>query len=333
MIPAARRLALLAAAVAGFFLPRLLGAVAPGVPVVGALVVMAIFAVMAYGLDIVVTDLGEVSLAHPVFFAAGAYATGLLATRAGFGAWGTLAGAVLAAAAIAAVLGLLTLRLREFVFSLVTYAASVVAAAVAHNWDFLGGSDGIVGVPQFDLSVGPLALAARNDADLWPYAYALLLLVLYLVARFRRSRLGVSAAMAHLNPRLATMSGIDTGRVRLVVFVLSAPVTALAGWLYAYQRAYVGPDLFESYFLVLMLTAVVVVGKRLLLGPLLGMALVLGQERFFSFGGDVDAIVLGGALVVVLAFFPGGLAGAWALLFRRRAAVATPAPAAAVRQH
>ena len=107
--------------------------------------VMAIFAVMAYGLDIVVTDLGEVSLAHPVFFAAGAYATGLLATRAGFGAWGTLAGAVLAAAAIAAVLGLLTLRLREFVFSLVTYAASVVAAAVAHNWDFLGGSDGIVG--------------------------------------------------------------------------------------------------------------------------------------------------------------------------------------------
>lgn len=334
MPAAARALVLLAAAVAGFFLPRLLGAAAPGVPVVGALVVIAIFAVMAYGLDIVVTDLGEVSLAHPVFFAAGAYATGLLATRAGFGAWGTLAGAVLAAAAIAAVLGLLTLRLREFVFSLVTYAASVVAAAVAHNWDFLGGSDGIVGVPQFDLSVGPLALAARNDAELWPYAYALLLLVLYLVARFRRSRLGVFAAMAHLNPRLATMSGIDTRKVRLAVFVLSAPVTALAGWLYAYQRAYVGPDLFESYFLVLMLTAVVVVGKRLLLGPLLGMALVLGQERFFSFGGDVDAIVLGGALVVVLAFFPGGLAGAWALLFRRRGAAATPEPAAAaVRQH
>ena len=330
----ARGLALLAAAVAGFFLPRLLGAVAPGVPVADALVVIAIFAVMAYGLDIVVTDLGEVSLAHPVFFAAGAYATGLLATRAGFGAWGTLAGAALAAAAIAAALGLLTLRLREFVFSLVTYAASVVAAAVAHNWDFLGGSDGIVGVPQFDLSVGPLALAARNDAELWPYAYGLLLLALYLVARFRRSRLGVSAAMAHLNPRLATMSGIDTGRVRLAVFVLSAPVTALAGWLYAYQRAYVGPDLFESYFLVLMLTAVVVVGKRLLLGPLLGMALVLGQERFFSFGGDVDAIVLGGALVVVLAFLPGGLAGAWALLFGRRGTAAAPEPAdAAVRQH
>ncbi len=332
MTPAVRGLGMVAAAVAGSFLPALLGAVAPGVPVTGALVVIAIFAVMAYGLDIVVTDLGEVSLAHTVFFAAGAYATGLLATRAGLGAWGTLAGAVLAAAVIAAVLGLLTLRLREFVFSLVTYAASVVAAAVAHNWDFLGGSDGIVGVPQFDLSFGSLALVARNDAELWPYAYALLLLVLYFVARFRRSRLGILAAMAHLNPRLATMSGIDTKRVRLAVFVLSAPVTALAGWLYAYQRAYVGPDLFESYFLVLMLTAVVVVGKRLLLGPLVGMALVLGQERFFSFGGDVDAIVLGGALIIVLAFFPGGLSGALALLFRRREVAAAPA-SAAVRQH
>lgn len=327
MTPVLRSGLVLAIAIAGFFLPRLLGG---GGAVQGALVVIAIFAVMAYGLDIVLTDLGEVSLAHTVFFAAGAYATGLLATRAGLGGWGTLVGAVLTSVAIAGLLGLLTLRLREFVFSLVTYAASVVAAAVAHNWEFLGGSDGIVGVPPLDLSLGPLRLTARNDAELWPYAYGLLLLTLWFVARFRRSCLGILAVMAHLNPRLATMSGVDIRRVRLMVFALSAPVTGLAGWLYAYQRAYVGPDLFETYFLVLMLTAVVVVGKRLLLGPLLGMALLLGQERFLSFGGDVDAIVLGGVLVLVLAFFPGGLAGAWGLLFRRHGpgAMAAPAPTA-----
>ncbi|TCZ65477.1 branched-chain amino acid ABC transporter permease [Roseicella aquatilis] len=303
---------LAAAAILGLFLPQWLGGAATS-----ALVVIAIFAIMAYGLDIVLSDLGEVSLAHTVFFATGAYATGLLATRTGFGAWGTLLGAMLAAAVIALLLGLLTLRLREFVFSLVTYAAAVVAAAVAHNWNFLGGSDGIVGIPTFDLSLGPLVLVARNDAELWPYAYAALLLVLWFVARFRRSRLGLVAVMAHLNPRLATMSGVDIARTRLAVFVLSAPVTALAGWLYAYQRAYVGPDLFESYFLVLMLTAVVLVGKRLLPGPLLGMALVLGQEKFLSFGGDVDAIILGLALILVLCFVPGGLVGAIRPLLRR----------------
>jgi len=307
-----RALALAAAAAAFYLLPALIGG-----RVLSACVVLAIFAVMAYGLDLVLSDLGEVSLAHTVFFAAGAYAAGLLATRAGWGGWGTLLGALAASALIAAFLGLITLRLREFVFSLVTYAAAVVAAAIAHNWDFLGGSDGIVGVPPLDLSIGPLRFTAGTDAELWPVAFALLLATLYLVARFRRSRLGTRAVMSHLNPRLATMSGVDVGRVRLAVLVLSAPVSGAAGWLYAYQRAYVGPDLFETYFLVLMLTAVVIIGRRLLLGPLLGTALILGQERFLSFGGDVDAIVLGSTLIVVLAFLPGGLVGLWRQVLAR----------------
>ena len=44
--------------------------------VYSAAVLIAIFAVMAYGLDVIVSDLGEVSLAHTVFFAAGCYTTG-----------------------------------------------------------------------------------------------------------------------------------------------------------------------------------------------------------------------------------------------------------------
>ncbi|WP_159992572.1 branched-chain amino acid ABC transporter permease [Roseomonas sp. 18066] len=293
----------------------------------GAFTIIAILAVAAYGLDIVLSDLGEVSLAHTVFFAAGAYATGLLATRAGAGSWTTLGAALLAGVAIALLLGLITLRLREFVFSLVTYAATVVAAALAHNWNFLGGSDGVSGIPTFDLSIGPLRLTARNDAELWPFAFGLLLITLYAVRQFRRSRPGAMAMMVHLNPRLATMSGIDVRRVRLGIFVLSAPFSAAAGWLYAYQRAYVGPDLFETYFLVLMLTAVVIIGKRMLLGPLLGTALIIGQERFLSFGGDVNAVILGGALIVALAFLPGGLASAFTLLFARLRPPALPSAA------
>jgi branched-chain amino acid transport system permease protein len=124
--------------------------------------------------------------------------------------------------------------------------------------------------------------------------------------------------MSHLNPRLATMSGIDLARVRLQVFLVSAPISAAAGWLYAYQRAYVSADVLESYFLILMLTAVVLVGRRQLLGPLFATALVLVQEKFFSFGGYVDKIVLGTVLVAVLGFFPQGLMGLVALLQRSK---------------
>ena len=69
----------------------------------------------------------------------------------------------------------------------------------------------------------------------------------------------------------------------------------------------ISADLLDSYFLLLMLTSVVLVGKRQLFGPLLACALILTQEKFFSFGGYTDKIVLGGALVLTLAFFPRGL--------------------------
>ncbi|CRE04986.1 branched-chain amino acid ABC transporter permease [Bordetella pertussis] len=301
-----RRAALLPLAVIVLYLPAWLG----GSPAIySAAVLIAILAVMSYGLDVVVSDLGEVSLGHTVFFATGAYVTALLSTRTGAGAWITLAATIVAALGVSAVVGLVTLRLREFVFSLVTYAVAVVAVTVAANWAFLGGSDGLRGLPTLDLSVAGLSLTARNDEELWPYAFGLLVVVIYLIDRFRHSRLGTAAIMVHQNPRLATMSGIDPARVRLQVFLFSAPISAAAGWLYAYQRAYVSADILETYFLILMLTAVVLVGRRQLLGPLLATALVLVQEKFFSFGGYVDKIVLGSVLVLVLAFFPQGLMG------------------------
>jgi len=292
--------------------------------VYSAAVLIAIFAVMAYGLDVIVSDLGEVSLAHTVFFAAGSYTTAWLSTRGGIGsAWFTLAASELVALGLAAVIGLVTLRLREFVFSLVTYALAVVAMTVAANWSFLGGSDGMRGIPMLDLSILGLSLTAHNDRELWPFAFALLAVTVYLIDRFRHSALGAAAMMTHLNPRLATMSGIDPARVRLQVFLFSAPVSAAAGWLYAYQRAYISADLLENYFLILMLTAVVLIGRRQLLGPFAATALVLVQEKFFSLGGNVDKIVLGSVLVAILAFFPQGLAGLArpvARLWRQRAA-------------
>ena len=149
--------------------------------------------------------------------------------------------------------------------------------------------------------------------ELWPIAFALLLLTLAFIARFRRSRLGTAALMVQMNPALAASLGIDPRKIRLAVFVLSAPITGLAGWLYAYQRAYVGPDMFETYFLVLMLTAVVLIGRRILVGPLIGTALLIAQQNLLSLGGDWNKIVLGAVLAFVLIFWPAGLVG----LFRK----------------
>src|SRR6267154_203189 len=80
--------------------------------------------------------------------------------------------------AAATFLGVVTLRTREFVFSLVTYAAAVVTYEIAFNWDAIGGSDGIVGIPALKLPFGFAAYVGGTQEELWPVAFALLLLTL-----------------------------------------------------------------------------------------------------------------------------------------------------------
>jgi branched-chain amino acid transport system permease protein len=298
-------LALLLAALA-YFVPAVAGGSASAY---AACTTIAILAVMSYGADLILSYLGEVSLGHTIFWAAGGYAAAMLSVNAGWSGLPTAAAAIVVAMALAVVLGLATLRTREFVFSLVTYAAAVVAMEVTFNSPLLGGSDGIVGIPPLTLAIGSWSLSASGNDQLWPIAWIVLMATLLFIHRFRHSRLGTSALMVQMNPDLATALGIDARKVRLGVFVASAPISALAGWLYAYQRAYVGPDMFETYFLVLMLTAIVIVGRRLLLGPLIGTALIIVQQTFFSIGGDGDKIVLGSVLAAILLLWPRGLAG------------------------
>ena len=309
-IPFLRLAAVAALVVIGFFLPRLLGGTSVAY---STLTTIAIFAVMCYGADIVLSYLGEVSLGHTVFWAIGGYAAANLSVKYGLNGWATAAATIALCLAAAAFLGAVTLRTREFVFSLVTYAAAVVAYEIAFNWDAVGGSDGVVGIPPLKLPLLVTNFSGAMQEDLWPIAFALLLLTLAFIARFRRSRLGTTALMVQMNPALAASLGVDPRRIRLAVFVISAPITGLAGWLYAYQRAYVGPDMFESYFLVMMLTAIVLVGRRILLGPLIGTAVLIVQQNLLSLGGDWNKIVLGSVLALVLIFWPAGLVG----LYRR----------------
>ena len=81
--PAALVLAALA-----YFVPTVAG----GAPVVyAACTTIAILAVMSYGADLILSYLGEVSLGHTIFWAAGGYAAALLSVNAGWNGWQTAA--------------------------------------------------------------------------------------------------------------------------------------------------------------------------------------------------------------------------------------------------
>lgn len=292
--------------VAAFFLPQILG----GSEVVyETLVLVAIFSVMAYGADFILSYLGEVSLGHTLFWAGGAYVTALVTTEQGWGPLAALGASIVVAAVLAFLVGLFTLRTQEFVFSLVTYGSALIALTIVSNVALLGGSDGLVGIPVLELPAIGGTYQAGSALEMWPIAFGLLAIVVYFVSRFRRSTLGTRALMVQSNNNLARALGVDPGSVRLLVFTISAPVSAVAGWLYAYQRAYVSPDLFDPYFLLLMLTAVILAGRRQLLGPIVGTALIIFQQQMFSLGTHGDDLVLGAVLAVVLLVWPQGLGG------------------------
>src|SRR6185503_437975 len=81
-----RLAAIVALIAAAYRLPALLGGSSA---IFGACVTIAIFAVMAYGADMVLSYLGEVSLGHTIFWAAGGYAASMLAVNAGWNGWQT----------------------------------------------------------------------------------------------------------------------------------------------------------------------------------------------------------------------------------------------------
>jgi branched-chain amino acid transport system permease protein len=291
-----------------YFVPQILGGT---LRVYDTMVVICIYALMVYGVDLLLSYLGDISLGHTAFWAAGAYVTAVFSVKFGWNSWLTLVAAILTALLLAGILGVAVYKARAFIFTLSTYAIAVVLSNVAHNWAFVGGSDGLVGIPFLDLSIGPIDLGTKTVADMWPFAFGAVVIVVLGISRFRHSKLAKASLMAYMNPDLATTMGVNVSRVRFQLLVLSSVPPAIAGWLYAYYRAYVGTDLFDMYFLILMLTAAAIVGRRVLLGPVIGVTLIIAQQNFASFGSQIDKLLLGAVLVIVLVFLPSGLVGIW----------------------
>ena len=120
-------------------------------------------------------------------------------------------------------------------------------------------------------------------------------------ARTRRRLSLVSMGIAAVGIIFVFLSGLDTGLRDWLQPLTWQPIS---GW-YPWQVL--------AYFLVLMLTSVVLVGRRILIGPLVGTALLIAQQNLLSLGGDWNKIILGSVLTLVLIFWPAGLVG----LYRR----------------
>ncbi len=269
---------------------------------------------------------GLVSLGHSLFFGIGAYTVAY--GQVGFALGPLTSWPIAAALAVAAslLIGLLCFRygLRGYFFSIATLAFSEVAFSLVSATLIFGRSDGLM-MPGMDEPLRYLQFEHK-----WPFGLIILViltLTLLVGQAVLSSRPGAYWRAIRENEGAAEALGVPAMRYKLLVFALSASVTAIGGAFFASCFAFVDPRSTLGVELSIQLLVFAIIGGLgLLWGPLLGAALLIpaGEVLRTTLGASFTGIniVAYALLLVVLALvLPRGLGGLLVSALRRHPAL------------
>jgi branched-chain amino acid transport system permease protein len=296
----------------------------------GVLFIVAVYVLVALGLNIVVGYAGLLDLGYVGFYAIGAYTVAVLTTE--HGNWPYFA-AIPAAVVVAMISGVLlgapTLRVRGDYLAIVTLGFGEIVRLSIVNSEWLGGAAGIskigrppgvevaeiphlsweTGAPLVDLD-NKTQLIVFGVLDQVPYYWlALTVIILILIADklVKDSRVGRAWEATREDEDAAELMGVPTFRFKLLAFALGAFVGGLSGALFAGKQGFVSPDSFVLLLSILFVAAVVVGGAGNRWGVMVGAAVVgYLPERFRGFE-DWRVLVFGLALMVLAIYRPQGL--------------------------
>jgi branched-chain amino acid transport system permease protein len=286
--------------------PWLVAAVVPRQQryILHVLIFTAMFAALALSYDLVVGHVGSLSLAHPAFFGVGAYTAAILATTAGWPFAADLGAAVLAAAVVAALVGVPLFRLTEHAFAVGTLGLGLVAWIVANNWvEVTRGPLCITGIPK--PALGALAITTL-PAYYW-LALAALAAVVLLYRGLTTFRLGRAFHAVRDNEPLAGAAGIDPLKYRLLAFTLGAAVAGGVGALYAHYLSVMCPEEMTIGLTVNLLVIVFLGGVGSLRGVLVGAVLFTALPEVLRLAPTWRLVIYGGLLLLVVVRSPEGL--------------------------
>ena len=292
------------------------------------IIIFGIYAIYALALDFLVGFLGEVSFGHAAFLGIGAYTTGILVERYQISYWAAAPVALGFAGVIGFIVGFATLRLRGVHFAILTLASSEILRLVALNWQEV--THGSMGLSVADPSV-PLLGQGRSftPTTYYYFVFSILVLVFRLLARLVASPLGSSMVAIRENHSLAAAVGIPTFKIKLLAFIISGVIAAIAGVAYAPFVGIIGPDLLGSGYSALGLLMVIVGGKGTLYGALIGAFVFSIITEMFRFANELRMMAFAVFLLASLVLNPGGIVSfllrAWERLAQARTGIVAEA--------
>ncbi len=274
------------------------------------LVLIGIWIILSSSFNLIIGYGGLISIAHPIFFALGAYSSALLALRLGvppvFGI--VLGGGIALAFSIA--LSLPSLRVSGDYLLIASIGFQLGLLQVIRNLDFMGASGGIMRIPRL---IEGTAEKPTYVAVVFVVAILVVLLVRWVVS----GDYGRAITAMRDDEVAFTALGRNAMWIKISIFALGSSLAGVAGGLYAHYFRFISPDQFEILASAAILTMVVVGGMGTTWGPIVGAVLltVLPQAITFlnlppSILGPTQGVLFTGLVLLFLFVRPAGLVAA-----------------------
>ena len=236
-----------------------------------------IYAILLFGLDIVVGYTGQVSLGHAGLFGIGSYATGVLVFKLGLPFWLAMPASIVGAAVFGAILALPALRVTGPYLAMVTLAFGTIVQILINEMSFL--TEGPMGIKIHKPSMFGHKL---SEVEYYYMVAALMVISLIVVHRILKSNLGRAFEALRDSPIASDCMGVSVYRYKVYAFVISAGFAGLAGSLYAYSEEYISPNTYNFELTILFLLAVIMGGRKTRSGSLIGALIVVMLPSLLS---------------------------------------------------
>lgn len=200
-------------------------------------------------------------------------------------------------------------------FAIVTLCAAVIVEIVAQHWRYIGGFNGLFGVPPFAMPWRDGAEAYLSPLQTYYAVLVAALCVFALLTWIIRSPFGTVLAAIRGNEQRTRFFGFNTARYKILAFTLSGAVAGFAGALFTAQFGFVSPALAGFALSTEVLIWVAVGGRAVLTAALLGAILVRSVENVLSDTlGSYWLLILGLLFVLTVVVAPRGIFGRWLTL-------------------
>lgn len=271
-----------------------------------------ILAMYALSYDLIFGITGLLSFGHSMFFATGAYLTGVLLKSFEMQLWQAVLWVFVAAILNAILFGLVLPRVKGITFALVTLGMASVFHIVIMSrelGEYTGADVGLQGVTS------PAFINPASERLRFYFVALIFMLVFFLVyKRFVSSPTGRVCVAIRENENRARMLGYNTFYFKLAALTLSSLTAALAGTLHVLYQPIVSPNTAGLAFTVTALLIILIGGVGTLNGALIGAAvyrlLDFGLRRYM---GESSSFINGAIYIMIVLFLPYGIVGTWRL--------------------